>query len=335
MTGKGGLTQAPNRRLRILLGVQLLWLGLVSALVFWWSRNILGQARRIAELESRLVGNAQFPLRAEEVTSRLERTEWMILGESWTFIIALVALTGGIVWFYWRDSLRTRSLQAFFASMTHELRTPLTSIRLQAESIADSLKEQASEAVLIRRLLEDTTRLEAQVERTLELARVEGGGNLYPQALQLRGNLQRILRSVSEAWGDRLRVEFDDGVSEDFIEADLAALQVIVRNIAENTVRHSGQVSPVLRVLQEATPAGARTLGVVFEDTGVSASAPSPGRGFGELFQKGPASQGAGVGLYLIRTLMERMGGNARFESSAKTPGFIVRLSFLRAGTHG
>ena len=72
-------------------------------------------------------------------------------------------------------------MQAFFASVTHELRTPLTSIRLQAEAIAEG--EQRAE--LARRLLEDSHRLESQIDKTLELARIEGGGPLSEQAMPL------------------------------------------------------------------------------------------------------------------------------------------------------
>ena len=99
------------------------------------------------------------------------RTQHMLHWESTTFFVLAVVSSAFLFWLYWLDMRRARSIQAFFASVTHELRTPLTSIRLQAESIAEQCDE--SQRQLVARLLEDTTRLEGQVERTLELARLE------------------------------------------------------------------------------------------------------------------------------------------------------------------
>ena len=96
-------------------------------------------------------------------------------------MVLLTGLSIALVWLYLRDQRRTNSLRAFFASVTHELRTPLTSIRLQAESLADA----GNASPLVERLLEDTSRLEGQVEKTLELARIEGGGELDLQPLPI------------------------------------------------------------------------------------------------------------------------------------------------------
>ena len=52
-----------------------------------------------------------------------------------------------------------------------------------------------------------------------------------------------------------------------------------------------------------------------------------PGRELGRLFGRGAGSGGTGVGLYLVRALMERMGGSADF-SSAPGSGFPRRAAF-------
>jgi two-component system osmolarity sensor histidine kinase EnvZ len=47
----------------------------------------------------------------------------------------------------------------------------------------------------------------------------------------------------------------------------------------------------------------------------------------GHLFERGDASRGTGVGLYLVRVLMERMGGSVEF-ANAEGGGFCVTLTF-------
>jgi signal transduction histidine kinase len=310
MTGKGNLTEAPNRRLRLWLAAHLAWIALVLALGAWWIRLLLRQAEKIVELEHR-VGVAS----ADDYWHRTQR---MLTWESGTFFILLLATTFFVSWVYFRDLRRSRSLHAFFASVTHELRTPLTSIRLQAESIADALEKDATSHELVTRLLEDTQRLESQVERTLELARVEGGGALYPQPLRLKPWVERLAASWRETQGARLEIRTEIG--EETVIADTSAFQVILRNLLENSIRHGKRERVEVTLRAEA-----RDQGVLlrYQDNG-EGFAGDPAR-LGGLFERGAASQGAGVGLYLVKMLMERMGGHSRFRSP---PGFEAELWF-------
>jgi signal transduction histidine kinase len=305
-----------RNKLQALVAIQIFWLALVCVLGAWWGRLALRQARRIAELEV-AAGMAPSVARGEWA-----RTQHMLFWESTTYFALILVITGFLFWLHWRDLMRVRSIQAFFASVTHELRTPLTSIRLQAESIADSSHD-ASQKELIDRLLEDTTRLESQVDRTLELARVEGGGELFLRPLPIQSWLNRQIPVWSSSYRDRIRFETDfrpDQNQDQIVEADTAALQVILKNLVENSIKHSQSRQPTLRIAVNGPM-------LRFEDDGAG-YAGNPQR-LGELFYRGAASQGSGVGLYLIRVLMKRMGGQARFGKGER--GFRVDLEFVPA----
>jgi signal transduction histidine kinase len=252
------------------------------------------------------------------------KTQRMLFWESGTYFALLTASTVFLFLVYWRDAKRTRSLQAFFASMTHELRTPLTSIRLQAESIADANPNEAQKP-LVGRLLEDTQRLELQVERVLELARVEGGGPIFTRPVRARPFLERMIRDWQSHQDGRAVVNLE---AQDLqIEADPVAMHVILKNLLENSVRHSKQSPVEIKISTEQNPQG---IYVHFKDNGQAFSG-NPKK-LGMLFEKGEMSQGAGVGLYLIQMLMKRMGGRAQF--SAPGQGFQVSLLF-KEGAHG
>lgn len=312
MTGRGGFTSQPKSRLRVMVGIQLFWLLAATVLGAWWGYLVLRQSQRITELERKL-GTA-----ADIVEGEWHRMQRMLMWESvWFF--GLVVLCGGfILWLHWREMQRTRAMQAFFASVTHELRTPLTSIRLQAESIADS----GGKRELVDRLLEDTLRLESQVERTLELARVEGGGPLLTQTIELDSWLERESRVWREAFGSRLNLELRAVPCE--IEGDLAAVQVVLKNLLENSFRHSKSQALKVKIDIQAGRVPGR-VELVFSDNGAGYEGDTSQ--LGTLFKKGKGSQGAGVGLYLVRALMERMGGGVRFERGA-IEGFVARLTF-------
>ena len=134
----------PNHtmRVRILVLFEILRAVLMLAIIIWWG-SLLIDANKARQ---------------------------MIYGEA-TAMIVLVSLSTFLsLWFYLHDVRRTRELKSFFAAMAHELRTPLTSIRLGIEALSQKVK-----SPLTTRLIADTSRLEAQIERGLELARVESG----------------------------------------------------------------------------------------------------------------------------------------------------------------
>jgi signal transduction histidine kinase len=313
--GKGGLSTRPMRRARLLAAAAALWLSLQIVLVIWWVTVISRQARQLAQLQA--LGGTSPDVAAEQWS----RTRLMLIGESTTSLALLLAVSLLLAWLYWREHRRARAMQAFFASVTHELRTPLTSIRLQAEAIAEG--EQGAE--LARRLLEDSHRLESQIDKTLELARIEGGGPLREQSLPLQTWLPHALEGIAPGHGAALQLTLQLTVELPPVQADAAALTMVLRNLIENSVRHS-QVQPV-NVRLSAEVRGNR-LKLEYRDNGRGVAA-GTGR-LGRLFGRGPHSSGAGVGLYLVRRLMQRMGGAARFDT-VPGQGFGAEL-WLRVG---
>jgi len=313
--GQGSLSVLPTRRARWIAAIVALWLLLLMVLAGWWSTLVYRQAGRIAELEALTNGGSG----AE--AAQWARTRFMLMGETSFFLLLLLALSAGLAWLYWRENLRARSMQAFFASVTHELRTPLTSIRLQAEAIAEG--DQRAE--LAQRLLEDSHRLELQIDKTLELARIEGGGPLAEQEIPLGSWLARVAGDICAHYAEKidLHVQVDEGVPP--IRADSAAVQMILRNLIENSVNHA-DVSPVRVLLTARLQDGQVLLDYSDNGCGVAGDAQRLGR----LFSRGAQSDGAGVGLYLVRALMDRMGGRVDFRS-APGEGLGIALRFQAA----
>jgi len=291
------------------------WVLVLLALMSWWGWVVHQQSQKIVELQ-RLAG-----LSDSVAEARWRGTQRMLVWEGGTLVVLLAGLSIALVWLYLRDQRRTNSLRAFFASVTHELRTPLTSIRLQAESLADA----GNGSPLVERLLEDTSRLEAQVEKTLELARLEGGGRLELQPLPIHAWLQHQIQSKSAGRAVAIELWPADAIPGALVLADRSALEIIFRNLIENTVRHSQSTTPRARITAHEHDAG---LVVSFADHGEGYGG-DPAE-LGSLFLRGERSRGAGVGLYLIRSLMHRMGGRAEFSSNPGS-GFETHLYFQRA----
>ncbi|MDE2219252.1 MAG: HAMP domain-containing histidine kinase [Gammaproteobacteria bacterium] len=311
--GKGSLSVMPARRARLFAALAALWILLVLVLGAGWVMLLISQAHQISELQA-LTGSAD-----STVTAQWASTHRRVVGESAVFLLLLLAVSALLAWLYWRESLRARAMQAFFAAVTHELRTPLTSIRLQAEAIAEG--DQRVE--LARRLLEDSNRLESQIDKTLELARIEGGGPLAEQSVPLQDWLRRTASAIAATHGARVDLQVEAAAGLPPVLADAAAVQMILRNLVENSVRHA-QLERV-QVGLHAQRRGEQVL-LEYRDNGAGCAVRGPE--LGRLFGRGAASGGSGVGLYLVRALMERMGGRAEFHSSPGN-GFRAELSFV------
>ena len=312
MDRKGALSRHQARQSRAVAALAAIWLVLILLLGGWWATIVIRQARRVADL-SIAVGGSETQALAE-----LQQTQRMLVWESSTFLLLLLTLSAALFWFYWRDMRRARGTQAFFAALTHELRTPLTSVRLQTEAIAEGEPTPA----LVERLLADTHRLESQIDKTLELARLEGGGSLAEQAIRLDPWLPRVLGTIAGAEGDDARLDCTVEPGLPPIAGDTAAVQMILRNLIENSVRHGDVANVAIEV--QARRAG----------DGVELRYADNGRGhegdpdaLGRLFERGEQSRGTGMGLYLVRVLMDRMGGAVSF-GKAPQGGFEARLTF-------
>jgi signal transduction histidine kinase len=315
MDSKGALSIKPARQSRRVAILAAVWLTVILVLAVWWASFVLQQSTTIFELSGR-AGIPESVAIAEQA-----RTHRMLIWEWGTFLVLLLSLSGALFRYYRRDMQRARGTQAFFAALTHELRTPLTSVRLQTEAIAAGEPTQE----LIDRLLADTHRLESQIDKTLELARLEGGGSLAEQAIRLDNWLERVLQGIAaqEGEGAELRVVVDANLPP--VHGDTAALQLILRNLLENSLRHGDRARIHVDVKASAT------------GNGVAISYRDDGRGFegdpsqlGRLFLRGGASRGTGVGLYLVRVLMDRMGGDVEF-AHAEGGGFAATLRFRRS----
>jgi signal transduction histidine kinase len=306
------MSVTPMRRTLWVAVAGVVWLTLQLALVVWWATVIERQAQRIASLEA-LSGAGH-----DVIAAQSSRTHVMLVGESSTFLALLLVISLLLAWLYWREHRRARAMQGFFASVTHELRTPLTSIRLQAEALAEGERREE----LARRLLQDSNRLESQIDKTLELARIEGGGPLSEQSIPLHTWVARSLESIGAAHGDRLDLRAHVDASVPPVFADSGALQMILRNLVENSVRHAG-TTPVSVRLTAAQRGDYVVLEYQDNGQGVGGEAPRLGR----LFARGANSSGAGVGLYLVKRLMQRMRGRARF-NTAPGEGYRCELWF-------
>lgn len=199
---------------------------------------------------------------------------------------------------------KSKAMQAFFSSLSHELKTPLASMRLQAEVIKELIEDETHDhdqlANLTGRLIEDTHKLETELEKTLQLSRIEQDA---PMTLT-QVSLERFIKRQEQKLTSTFSVEHRIAPDAQEIMADELALNMIFRNLFENTVRHNKDTKQVIITAQKKGP----MVEVLYDDFGKKFTGDP--RHLGELFYKFNSSKGSGIGLYIIKSLMRKMHGH-------------------------
>ena len=217
----------------------------------------------------------------------------MVAWEGATFLLLISSITAIIFAYYLKDQKKTRNMQAFFSSLTHELKTPLASIRLQADVINSLLEDSQNRRLqnLSDRMIEDTKNLETQMDKILQLSRMEQGGSLNPRPL----NIYNFIRETLEKWSlGEQDFQISSKDKDLNIMADPFALELILRNLLENSKNHSPQEMIQITIFQKHH----NEVVLQYTDNGIFKG---DTKKLGTLFYKHNSPKGSGIGLYLIK----------------------------------
>jgi signal transduction histidine kinase len=197
-------------------------------------------------------------------------------------------------------------------AISHELRSPLTRARLHAELLDDVEQRSA--------LLRDLGQMRDLIGDLLESERLAGGAAaLQREAVDLNALAQDL---VASQFADRgITLDLAPGLPP--LQADRSRLQLLLRNLLDNALRHGAGTSVVLRT---AAQGGGWQLSVRDHGPGVGADVLQR---LGEPFYRPDAARsrsagGVGLGLYLCKLVAQSHGGTLQWRLAA--PGLDVSL---------
>lgn len=227
------------------------------------------------------------------------------------------------------DVLKT----ALIDSVSHDLRTPLASIRATAGGLADPEVPWSDEARREAASVIDTeaTRLDRLVGGLLDLSRIAAGG-IHPdlEPHELWSAVEPAVTRLRSSLGDReVRIVVPDTLP--LVLADAVLLDVILTNLLDNVSAHA---APVASVSISAAADADGMVRLVVEDGGPGV----PAEALGELFDRfrriPPRSEGSrrglGIGLSVVRGLVEAMAGEVSAAPSA-LGGLAVTIRLRQA----
>ncbi len=223
------------------------------------------------------------------------------------------------------ETLRTD----FIANVSHELKTPLAVIQnygtmLQSPDLTDEQRAEYAKAIT-----EQSRRLADLITNILKLNRLENQ-QIYPAAKRydLGEQLAECLLNFESTW-EKKEIEIETDIEEEvFVESDDELLSLVWNNLFSNALKFTecgGTVSVSLKF--EGTYAVVKV-----SDTGCGIS-PETGKHIFEKFYQGDtshATQGNGLGLALVKRVVDIIGGDISVESEVGK-GSIFTVKIRRA----
>ncbi len=235
----------------------------------------------------------------------------------------LLLLTGA--WLTYRNVRRETELAKlksdFVSNVSHELRTPLALIRMYAETLElGRLPNDAKKQEYYSTIVSETARLSRLVNNILNFSRMEAGR--MPFTLR-ESDLNGIVKNTVEVWRELLRTEnvhielaLDDGLPA--VRIDDEGIGEALMNLIDNAVKYGGKE----KYLKITTGCDAARAYVRVEDHGVGIPRKDVHRIFDMFYRSTDrpveGTRGSGVGLAIVRNIMDAHGGTATVDS---TPG--------------
>jgi signal transduction histidine kinase len=225
-----------------------------------------------------------------------------------------------------REAVRVRDV--FLAIAAHELKTPLTALQIQIRLLqqADGRTRAAMTAQQLETAVEmlgrQATRLHALIENFLDVAEIMSGRmHLDREPVDLRTVVSEIV-ARNRPTCSRLEIVVD---AQELVGVwDRVRLESVVRNLVSNAVKF-GEDKPI-RISVSGDRSVAR---VAVTDQGIGISPEQQARIF-EKFERAVSERhygGFGLGLWVVRQIVEAHGGSIRVASEAgKGSTFVVEL---------
>lgn len=223
-----------------------------------------------------------------------------------------------------------RAKNEFVAVASHQLRTPLTAVRWYVDLLrAKPAGLSALQRGYLRQVEASTSRMIALITALLNVSRIELGSlALLPEPCDISRMLDDALKdSTSLIRKKHLKVSrrYRSGLPS--IAADRKILETVFQNLVANAANYTPAKGKIaLKIVLRA-----KTMEISVADTGIGIPATARGRIFNKFFRADNAREenpeGSGLGLYIVKSVLEQAGGKIRFESQeGKGTTFFVSL---------
>ncbi len=207
-------------------------------------------------------------------------------------------------------------LASLMSGIVHEIKTPLTSAKLAVDVLAEIPNTTPQQLNLLKRAQVNFEYMLVLVHELLNMAWMESGNDLVmnpTDLVKLTREAVRQIESYAEHHGVEIQLDLPDEPC--YVKGDIRRLEGVLSNLLSNAVKYSPKGGPVRISMQAAE----NEIQVEVADHGLGIPAEQLPRIFERFFRvKTPETErieGSGLGLALVKAVVEKHGGAVLVQS--------------------
>ncbi|MFA5163295.1 MAG: ATP-binding protein [Patescibacteria group bacterium] len=224
-----------------------------------------------------------------------------------------------------------RAKTEFVSLASHQLRTPLSSINWYAEMLldGDAGKLNKEQKNFVEAIYKGNQRMVELVNALLNVSRIElGTFAVEPVPTDFKAVAQSVLEELKPMISNKkLKIEFTSDSKLGLIPADPKLIRIVFQNLLSNAAKYTPDKGLIkIKIYPEG-----QNLMISVQDNGYGIPKEQQAKIFDKLFRadnvKEKDTEGTGLGLYIVKSIIEGSQGNVRFESEEdKGTTFFVSL---------
>ena len=225
----------------------------------------------------------------------------------------------------------------FLFNMSHDIRTPMNAIVGFSGLLEKSLHDEKKSFGYIKKIRVSSDILLTIINQVLEMARIESGKiTLNPESVNIR-EMVEAMNTVFESSLTKKSLEYQCSLNvvHDQILCDKTKMEEIILNVVSNSIKYTNPHGKITVSIDELDSEDEKNANykVVVEDNGIGMSQDYLPHIFEEFSRKHTSTEtrvaGTGLGLPIVKSLVDRMGGTIEVESEeGKGTRFIMKFSF-------
>ncbi len=213
-----------------------------------------------------------------------------------------------------------RMKSEFISLASHQLRTPLSAIKTYSHMLADGYMGDvtAPQKKSLRTIISATNRMNELISTLLNITRIESGTiAITPKILQLDKAAEEVIKDLSLAASEKsIRLTLKKiGQTSTRVKTDNLIVKEVISNLISNAIKYTSDEGTV----RVEVRGRARDVIVGVHDNGWGIPASAHDQVFSKFFRATNIvkreTTGTGLGLYLVKGLLDRLGGTIWFES--------------------
>ena len=232
-----------------------------------------------------------------------------------------------------REIRRNEQQDSFLHAVTHELKTPLTSIRLYLQTLQSRKLDEQQRNEFYRVMLSDSDRLLGTVEQVLHAAELRHTRTDEKDIVDMENLVRECLddaRTHHHLSAESLRLLIETSQGPARVSASREELRSAISNVIDNAIKYSGKNVDI-----EVELSSDQEVLLKIRDRGIGIPKAELKQVFKRFYRVRDREvarvKGSGLGIFIVRSIAKKYGGNAFAESDGPGHGATITIQLPRA----